>query len=201
MSDQGPQDPPRGRRARGSVDPGPAYAGEQARGGYPPPQYPEMVPGQRGHPAPESSRAFREYPAPPGSQGRPAGDPGRDSGGPAPAARPAPGHGRRPSPGEPARVTDGQGRRGSHHPGPGGRVRRTGHHPGMGGPGWRVRQHAVMSAASPRVTGHGQAGAPLGPVPRLATPARFPRVRRPVTAVLPGQARRLVTAGLRRRAR
>ena len=41
MSDQGPQEPPRGRRARGSVDPGAAHPGEQARGGYPPPQYPE----------------------------------------------------------------------------------------------------------------------------------------------------------------
>ena len=47
MTDEGPQRPPRGRRARGSADPGPDYPGDLPRSAYPPPQYPEVVPGQR----------------------------------------------------------------------------------------------------------------------------------------------------------
>ena len=62
MSDQGPQYPPRGRRARGSVDPGSAAPRDQLARGYPPSRYPEMVPGQRSQATPESPRGFRVVP-------------------------------------------------------------------------------------------------------------------------------------------
>src|ERR1700734_854098 len=100
MSDEGPQEPPRGRRARGSVDPGPDYPADQPRRDYPPPHYPEMVPGQRRRVAPDGSRGSQDYPAPPGNRGRLAGDPPPGAGrGSAPAAGPAPGYGPPPAAG------------------------------------------------------------------------------------------------------
>ena len=89
MTDEGPQQPPRGRRARGSVDPGSDYPGDLPRRAYPPPQYPESVPGQRSRAAPGDPQAAQDYPAPPGTRGRLAGDA-------------APGHGRAGPPGESA---------------------------------------------------------------------------------------------------
>ncbi len=80
MTDEGPQEPPRGRRARGSVDPGPEYPGDLPRRPYPPPQYPETVPGQRrpgGAPG-DTGTAAQDYPAPPGTPGQaPQETPGR----------------------------------------------------------------------------------------------------------------------------
>ena len=88
MTDEGPQEPPRGRRARGSVDPGPGYPGDLPRRAYPPPQYPGEMPGQRGRAVPGDSQAAPGYPAPPGGRGR--------------LADAAPGLGRAAAPGESA---------------------------------------------------------------------------------------------------
>ncbi len=89
MTDEGPQGPPRGRRARGSADPEPGYPGDLPRRAYPSPQYPEAAPGRRRRAAPGDRQAAPGYPAPPGHRGRLAGDA-------------APGHGRAAPPGEPA---------------------------------------------------------------------------------------------------
>ena len=70
MTDEGPQRPPRGRRARGSADPGPDYPGDLPRSAYPPPQYPEVGPGQRRRATPGDPQAARDYPAPPGEAAR-----------------------------------------------------------------------------------------------------------------------------------
>ena len=70
MTDEGPQKPPRGRRARGSADPGPDYPGDLPRRAYPPPQYPEVGPGQRRRATPGDPQAARDYPAPPGEAAR-----------------------------------------------------------------------------------------------------------------------------------
>ena len=89
MTDEGPQGPPRGRRARGSADPEPGYPGDLPRRAYPSPQYPEAAPGRRRRAAPGDRQAAPGYPAPPGHRGRLAGDA-------------APSHGRAAPPGEPA---------------------------------------------------------------------------------------------------
>ena len=69
MTHQGPQQPRRGRRARGSVHPGPEYPGDLPRRAYPPSQYPETVPGQRRRAAP----GFAGRPGLPGPARQPAG--------------------------------------------------------------------------------------------------------------------------------
>ena len=83
MTDESPQEPPRGRRARGSVDPGPDYPGDLPRRAYPQPQYPDMVPGPRRQGTPAGG-----YPAPPGGRGRLAEDSARGQVAPPPPAPP-----------------------------------------------------------------------------------------------------------------
>src|SRR5450755_1714433 len=90
MTDEGPQEPPRGRRARSSVDPGPEYPGDLPRRPYPPPQYPEIVPGQRRRAAPGDAQAAQDYPAPPSSRGRLAEDTASGNGRAAPPAESTP---------------------------------------------------------------------------------------------------------------
>ena len=100
MTDQSPQEPPRGRRARGSADPGPEYPGDLPRPPYPPPQYPGTVPGGRRRQAPGDSWAVQDYPAPPGRPGRLAGDAASGAGGTALPAEAAVGYGPRTPAGE-----------------------------------------------------------------------------------------------------
>jgi hypothetical protein len=111
MTDEGPQQPPRGRRARGSVDPGPGYPGDLPRYPYPSSQYPEIVPGQRRRAAAGDSQAAEDYPGPPGSRGRLAGD---ASGGNGRAAPPGAS-----TPGRPGETAGGYGRAGVPGDGPG----------------------------------------------------------------------------------
>ena len=100
MTDESPQQPPRGRRARGSVDPGPEYPGDLPRRAYPPSQYPEKVPGQRWRPVPGDPQAAQGYPAPPGTRGRLAGDAAPGQGRAGPPGEPAVGYGPRTPAGE-----------------------------------------------------------------------------------------------------
>ena len=228
MSDQGPQHPPRGRRARGSVDPGSAARGDQPGHGYPPPQYPEMVPGQRTQATPESSRGFREYPAPPGSGGTPSGDSARGTGWSAPPAGPASGNGPRPSPGEsspgygpPGFTRDpspgygrpgptGESSPGNSWPGVSGEAPRGDGRSGSPGNGaWGYGRAAAPSAA----TGYARP-VPPGEAPGVGwpaeadEPARGPpggrpphQEMRPVHGVLPSRVGRPSTTGLARPAR
>ena len=117
MTDQGPQEPRRGRRARGSVDPGPEYPGHRPRRAYPPSQYPETVPGQRRRAAPGDSQAAQDYPGPPGNRGRLAGDASSGHGRAAPPGESAVGYGPRtpagsssPGYGRPGQTAGGYGR-------------------------------------------------------------------------------------------
>jgi hypothetical protein len=182
MSDQGPQQPSRGRRGRGSVDPGPAYPDDQPRREYPP-QYPDLVPGQRSQAAPEGSRGFREYPAPPGTGGSVVGDPAHGAGPAAPTAGKPRGYGPRPVPGESS---------------PG--------YPRVGGPGESSPGHGRPRPSGEAGRGYGRGGSPgdgtrgyqNGPAAgsgtwdygRPAAPDEAPGYARPVPGSEPGRGRR-----------
>ena len=185
MTDEGPQKPPRGRRARGSADPGPDYAGDLPRRTYPSPQYPEIVPGQRRRAGPGDSQAAQDYPAPPGNRGRLAEDAASGHGRAAPpgespvgygprtpageyssgygrAAAPAD-YGRAGTPGESARGYDRAGASGSRH---------------LAGPAARVRRRAVSDVPVHRATGPAATHAP--PQAKCpVTPGPLRRARQP----------------------
>ncbi len=182
MTDQGPQEPPRGRRARGSVDPGPEYPGDRPRRAYPPSQYPEIVPGQRRRAAPGDSQAAQDYPGPPGNRGRLAGDASS-------------GHGRAAPPGESAAGYGPRTPAGASSPGYG----RPRHLPTMGVPGRPGRQPAATTGrahpgsrhlAGPAARVRRRAGTDV-PVHQATGPAAThdppPQAKDPVT---PGPPRR-----------
>ena len=156
MTDESPQQPPRGRRARGSVDPGPEYPGDLSGRAYPQSQYPEKVPGQRRRAVPGDPQAAQDYPAPPGSRGRLAGDAAPGHGRAGPPGESAAGYGPRTPAGESASRYDWTAPVDREPPGPPGEAARGYDRPGAPG------ESAPRRSSRPGDTtgGYGRAGAP-----------------------------------------
>jgi hypothetical protein len=165
MTDESPQQPPRGRRARGSVDPGPEYPGDLPGRAYPPSQYPDPVPGQRRRPVPGDPQAARGYPAPPGTRGRLAGDAAPGQGRAGPPGESAVGYGPR----TPAGESSGYGWAA---PADSGRARPPGEAARSYDPTGAPREPASHRSGRPGETagGYGPAGAPGGGTRGYARP-------------------------------